>query len=285
LNGTSATFSSKCLLNRVQVGTAATINDATGVGNTLQLTNYASNVFVTGSADNYIYKSSSFFGGLIPHTLIFQTRSDVAAGGFAFVAGSTPSASATISYTGAATFSSSVTAVQASIGYTTAAPTNGLIVNGNVGIGTASPASLLYVKGDSLYNGIITADNSSTTGGGVFIVRQNGVSSGFMSTLGSVIGNTSRDLALFSETGLNINFHTNDTERLRITSAGNVGIGTTTPDRLLHVVGAIRITGTAAPSSPAAGDQYFDSGTNRMRFRDGTDSWIDMGMFWESAAW
>jgi hypothetical protein len=65
----------------------------------------------------------------------------------------------------------------------------------------------------------------------------------------------------------------------------NVGIGTTTPARLLHVAGAIRITGTAAPATPAAGDQYFDSGSNRMRFRDGTDSWIDMGMFWESAAW
>jgi hypothetical protein len=47
--------------------------------------------------------------------------------------------------TGAATFSSSVTAVQASIGYTSAAPTNGMIVNGNVGIGTATPTNRLHV--------------------------------------------------------------------------------------------------------------------------------------------
>jgi hypothetical protein len=109
VNGTGR-FTSNLLAPKVQIGRVGTINDATGVDNTLQLTNYQLSVFVTGSADNYIYKSSSSFGGLIPHTLIFQTRSDVAGGGFAFVGGSTPSAIATISSTGAATFSSSVTA-------------------------------------------------------------------------------------------------------------------------------------------------------------------------------
>jgi hypothetical protein len=106
VNGTGR-FTSNLLAQKVQVGTAATINDATGVGNTLQFANYSAGVFVTGSADSYIYKTSSVFGGLSPQTLIFQTRSDVGGGGFAFVGGSTPSAVATISSTGAATFSSS----------------------------------------------------------------------------------------------------------------------------------------------------------------------------------
>jgi hypothetical protein len=109
VNGTGR-FTSNLLAQKVQVGTAASINDATGVGNTLQFANYSAGVFVTGSADSYIYKTSGVFGGLSAQTLIFQTRSDVAGGGFAFVAGSTPSAVATISNTGAATFSSSVTA-------------------------------------------------------------------------------------------------------------------------------------------------------------------------------
>jgi hypothetical protein len=101
-------FTSNLLAQKVQVGTAATINDATGVGNTLQFANYSAGVFVTGSADSYIYKTSSVFGGLAAQTLIFQTRSDVAGGGFAFVGGSTPSVIAKIDQTGAATFSSSV---------------------------------------------------------------------------------------------------------------------------------------------------------------------------------
>jgi hypothetical protein len=109
VNGTGR-FTSNLLAQKVQVGTAATINDATGVGNTLQFANYSAGVFVTGSADSYIYKTSSVFGGLAAQTLIFQTRSDVAGGGFAFVGGSTPSVIAKIDQTGAATFSSSVTA-------------------------------------------------------------------------------------------------------------------------------------------------------------------------------
>jgi hypothetical protein len=111
VNGTGR-FTSNLLAQKVQVGTAATINDATGVGNTLQFANYSAGVFVTGSADSYIYKTSSVFGGLAAQTLIFQTRSDVAGGGFAFVGGSTPSVIAKIDQTGVATFSSSVTATR-----------------------------------------------------------------------------------------------------------------------------------------------------------------------------
>ena len=85
---------------KIQVGTSATINDVTGVNNTLQLSNYTPTAFITGSADNYIYKNASIFGGLNAHTLIFQTRSDVTGGGFAFVSGSTPSAVFTISSAG-----------------------------------------------------------------------------------------------------------------------------------------------------------------------------------------
>jgi hypothetical protein len=103
------TTSSITRAERLQVGTAATLNDATGVGNTLQFANYSPSVFVTGSADSYIYKNSSVFGGLAAQSLVFQTRSDVTGGGFSFVAGGTPAVVATI--TGA----------------------------GNVGIGTSAP--------------------------------------------------------------------------------------------------------------------------------------------------
>ena len=91
LNGTSAAFSGAARGERIQVGTSGTINDAAGVGQTLQFGNYSAGAFVSGSADAYIYKTSSSFGGLSAQTLILQTRSDVSGGGVALVYGSTPS--------------------------------------------------------------------------------------------------------------------------------------------------------------------------------------------------
>jgi hypothetical protein len=96
----SLTTTAKTLAERVQVGTAATLNDATGVGNTLQFANYSPSAFVTGSADSYIYKNSSVFGGLAAQSLVFQTRSDVTGGGFSFVAGAPPAVVANINSNG-----------------------------------------------------------------------------------------------------------------------------------------------------------------------------------------
>jgi uncharacterized protein (TIGR02145 family) len=146
VNGTGR-FTSNLLAQKVQVGTASTINDATGVNNTLQFANYSVGVFVTASADSYIYKTSSVFGGLSAQTLIFQTRSDVAGGGFAFVAGTTPSAIATISNTGAATFSSSVTANSLTL-------TTPLAV-ANGGTGSTTPTAAL--------NALLPTQSQSTT--------------------------------------------------------------------------------------------------------------------------
>jgi hypothetical protein len=66
-------------------------------------------------------------------------------------------------------------------------------------------------------------------------------------------------------------------ERMRIDSAGNVGIGTDTPARLLHVNGAARLTPTTTPASPAAGDLFFDSAaSNALKFYDGS-AWQTVG--------
>ncbi|MBR9692844.1 hypothetical protein GOV07_02825 [Candidatus Woesearchaeota archaeon] len=69
-----------------------------------------------------------------------------------------------------------------------------------------------------------------------------------------------------SETPADITFSTTPknsltiTERMRISSEGFVGIGTTLPVRDLHISDTMRITPRAtAPSSPSAGDIYVDS--------------------------
>ncbi|HVK60600.1 MAG TPA: hypothetical protein VM432_03575 [Bdellovibrionales bacterium] len=66
-------------------------------------------------------------------------------------------------------------------------------------------------------------------------------------------------------------------ERMRIDNAGNVGIGTTTPSRLLHIAGPVRVTASAAPTSPGAGDIYVDSTDgNKLKWHNGT-AWQTVG--------
>ena len=55
------------------------------------------------------------------------------------------------------------------------------------------------------------------------------------------------------------------------TNSGNVGIGTSTPARTLHVKSVMRLEPIAtAPTTPAAGDMYFDSTINKLCVFDGT---------------
>jgi hypothetical protein len=52
---------------------------------------------------------------------------------------------------------------------------------------------------------------------------------------------------------------------------GNVGIGTTSPARKLHINDVMRLEPrNSAPSSPSAGDIYFDSSDNKLKCYDGT---------------
>ncbi|HVK61255.1 MAG TPA: tail fiber domain-containing protein, partial [Bdellovibrionales bacterium] len=64
---------------------------------------------------------------------------------------------------------------------------------------------------------------------------------------------------------------------MMILKNGNVGIGTSSPNRLLQVAGPIRVTASGAPSSPAAGDIYVDSGdSNKLKWYNGS-AWQTVG--------
>ena len=128
---------------------------------------------------------------------------------------------------------------------------------GKVGIGTTSPSGALHVVGSSgnstkifydmyLYNTLVLTDASWTAQGG--------------------IGGTNGHLLLFSN-GL--------TERMRITSAGDVGIGTTSPGYKLDVSGgAIAIRGNAAGNSLRFDDS---GGTSRNAVYVNTDNYLSVG--------
>jgi hypothetical protein len=147
---------------------------------------------------------------------------------------------------------------------------------GNVGIGTTSPSEKLQVNNGKLY---ITESANASTANLIYLENSGsggneGVSIKFNPMFGaeSMIASNREGAA---SDDANLTFHTAladvTTERMRITSAGDTGIGVTTPRAKLDVAGGIKV----ADDTDTAGANKV--GTLRYR-TSGNNSYVDMCM-------
>jgi acyl-[acyl carrier protein]--UDP-N-acetylglucosamine O-acyltransferase len=166
--------------------------------------------------------------------------------------------------------------------------------DGNVGIGTTNPSETLEVRtiapaGTSAeertakYDGIsILTEKLGFTpyngfGGGIVFNNQTYTNGEIHSSAG-ICGGIG-DNSSFPNIGGHLAFHTSDTrtddptEKMRIDSDGNVGIGTANPGERLDVNGRIRIENSTAPTTTsnrlyAVGGNLFWNGQDVLNARD-----------------
>jgi hypothetical protein len=126
--------------------------------------------------------------------------------------------------------------------------------NGNLGIGSSSPGAKLDIVGginsstannfnisSGPYNAVFYNYSTSTSDYNAIRIYQGSVGSavGYFGTGGSATGNVSfrNTFVVGTQSGNDFVLNTTDTERVRITSGGNVGIGTSSPAAFLNIVG------------------------------------------------
>jgi hypothetical protein len=122
---------------------------------------------------------------------------------------------------------------------------------GNVGIGTSAPATKLHtdlfsaagVTAPTAGNLVSYAGggNAASAGFGVFLTNDNGNKTGYFGA-DRTGGDAFNGITAAATSNHPMRFLTNNTERMRVSATGDVGIGTTTPAAKLDVNGSANFT-------------------------------------------
>jgi hypothetical protein len=123
--------------------------------------------------------------------------------------------------------------------------------SGNVGVGSSAPTVAFDVKSNAATTRIQVGKSDAQTGG---LVYTPGSTTGSLAVRGQ--GNSILVAAYFDHENNNIRFDTNQTERLRITSAGLVGIGTSSPSGLFDARGFSYLSGAQIRDSSHVAKGY-----------------------------
>ena len=165
------------------------------------------------------------------------------------------------------------------------APSNGLIVQGNVGIGTATPSTLLHVFGTNPLTLTGVQTGTSTSADSLLTITSGLVRKLPMSTFATAVGNWSTignsgssgsTNFLGTTDNVGLHFRTDNTERMYIDSVfGNLAIGTNTftaaaPEKLL--VNAGTTTSFNAIVARGSVDNYFQLNVNNQNSSSGASS-------------
>jgi collagen type VII alpha len=230
----------------INIGTSA-VGNAVRIGNTTGATSLAlssgtggtiyTSTATTGLANNFVVNSLSTGSGLI----LTSTSSTLnSSAGLLFVANQGASTSGSIFR---------VDSNSSTVGFA-------VLANGNVGVGTATPGSLLSIGTNTTLNESNTARINSTNSEVLGLVGVGAVNVNFYNST------TPQRLATIQTTpnvsGGDLSFWTNPTtntgvsERVRITASGLVGIGTSTPTQNLTIGGGLGVSGFNPVSSQGA---------------------------------